>query len=72
MILSTWCEVWVIVGQVEHPSSATDAGGIWLHLVILVFVCLPKRLRMLRGSGRHNFELEGGDFCVLKGLHPGI
>ena len=34
MILSTWCEVWIVAGQVENQSSAADVGGSWLHLVI--------------------------------------
>ena len=39
-------------------------GGIWLHLVILVFVCLLEKLRMLQDSRRHGFELMVGGFVL--------
>ena len=67
MILSTYCEVWVVADQIVHQSSVTDAGESWLHLVIPEVACLPERLRMFRDSGRHCFGACGWRFCVLKG-----
>ena len=67
MILSTYCEVWVVADQVVHQNSAADAGGSWLYLVISVVACLPKRLRMFKDSGKHCFGACGWRSCVLKG-----
>ena len=63
MILSTYCEVWVVTDQIVHQSSVADASESWLHLVIPEVVCLPKRLRMFRDSRRHCFGAVGGVLC---------
>ena len=43
MILSTYCEVWVVADQVVHQGSAADVGWSWLYLVIPLVACLPER-----------------------------
>ena len=71
MILSTCCEVGVVVDHVEHQRSAAIAGWIWLHLVVPgFFVSARVALDALR-LWRHGGELVIGGFVSLRDLFPG-
>ena len=67
MILSTYCEVWVVADQVVHQGSVVDVGWSWLYLVIPMLRVSAREAEEVQDSGRHCFGACEWRFCVLKG-----